>query len=195
MFISFEREFLCQLWWVCFQHAEAQNLSDWDNISTLQRYQILLADAWEWNQRIVLSCFRRASTVVFNPQGNQHLKGSAIQMKSKGRCLCQRDPSKRKEKKLVWTTRIAEGTDSSAGHPEESWTSSVVRTPDELGTVGREDQHLGKPELTAAGTGCVQMTLTLNLQPKRVACCSSHFVWIQENLLEAQHEASTWWKN
>lgn len=145
------------------------------------------------NKCIALSCFRRASTVVFNPQHNQHAKGSAIQIKRKDRCLLQQLSFKKEGQKAC--------LDNSNGRGDWQLSLSSRRVLNIICcwdmSSAREAQHLGKPKLTAAGTGCVQVTLTLISQPKPAPCHSPRFLvrFKKICLLEAQHEASTWQKN
>lgn len=140
------------------------------------------------NTCIVLSCFKRVSTVLFisvsparERSANSHQKGGqmfawARSFKGEGENLC---------------------SDNSGGAVD--WQLSLLPrwllTATSL-AVSSEDQHSCKPELRAAGTGCAWVTLTLILQPEAVPCSSSHFRFGFEKicLLEARHEASTWGK-
>lgn len=140
------------------------------------------------NTCIVLSCFKRVSTVLFisvsparERSANSHQKGGqmfawARSFKGEGENLC---------------------SDNSGGAVD--WQLSLLPrwllTAPSL-AVSSEDQHSCKPELRAAGTGCAWVTLTLILQPEAVSCSSSHFRFGFEKicLLEARHEASTWGK-
>lgn len=148
------------------------------------------------NKRIVLSCFRRASTVVFNPQRTQHAKGSAIQTKRKDRCLLQQHSFK-KEGEKACSDNSNGGGDWQLSLPSRGVLSIIHCWDASSAGSGREGQPLGKPKLTTTRTGCVQVALTPISQPKLVACRSPRFLFGFQKicLLEAQHEASTWWKN
>lgn len=105
----------------------------------------------ERNKRIVLSCFRRASTVVFNPQRTQHGEGSAVQTKRKDRCLLWQRSLKNEGKKAC-SVNPNGGGDWQLSLPSRG-VLSVIRCWDasSAGSSG-EDQPLGKPKLTVTRT-------------------------------------------
>lgn len=124
---------------LAWRNAEVQNLSGWDNISTLQRYQILLADAWETKQTNALSFHaseehRQLCSIHSAPTTRMDQ-----QFKWRGRMdvYSGNTPSKRKKEKLVWTTRRVEGTYGSACRPEESWAPFIAGKRAEPGAVGK----------------------------------------------------------
>lgn len=148
----------------------------------------------KWNKRIVRSRFRRASTVVFNLKRNQDTEGSAIQTIRKNGGLLHQNPFKKEGEKACLDNWNG-GGNWQLSLPSRGvlniiccWDASSVRS-------SGKDQHLGKPKFTTARTGCVQVTLTLISQPKPVVCCGPHFLFGFKKicLLEARHEASTWW--
>lgn len=165
-----------------------RNLSDRDNILTLQRYQALLADAWETKHMHCPFMLQKSinSFIHFRVPGTRKIskftpKGGTDVCSS---TLLQRGRRKLVFRQLRWCCRLT-------AQPAAPWLLTATSL-----AVSSEDQHSCKPELRAAGTGCAWVTLTLILQPEAVPCSSSHFRFGFKKicLLEARHEASTWGK-
>lgn len=146
----------------------------------------------KWNKCIVLSCFRRASTVVFNPQCNQEMEGSAIQTMRKDGGLLQQNSFEKEGEKPCLEDWNDEGDWQLSLPSRESRTSFVVGMQAQPGAVGKI-KTWASPNSPLPGLDVCKWLWPLISQPKLAVCYGPHFLLGFKKICLL--EASTWWKN